>query len=153
MKMLIKLMACVALVLPGAAAFAQEHYTEGPVWDMSFYRIKEGKFDEYMQYVRTNSLRTYEEAKKQGLILDYKMYMKNPTSPDDWNFAVGVLYPNAGKALDFNQADDDKWNAIAAKVFNEQDMKKRNEMSAVRYEMREFLGSMPIREIKLKPMN
>ena len=153
MKSLTRVLACAALCIPFGTTLAQEHYSEGPVWDMSFYRINEGKFDEYMEYVRTNSRAVYEEAKKQGLILDYRMFVKNPTSPEDWDFAVGVLYPNAAKAIDFSQADDDKWNAISARIWDEQDVRKRNEMSAVRYDMRKFLGNMPIREITLKPMD
>ena len=37
------------LVLFSAGAFAQEHYTEGNVRVVSFYRTNPGQFDAYME--------------------------------------------------------------------------------------------------------
>ena len=54
------------LVLFSAGAFAQEHYTEGNVRVVSFYRTKPGQFDNYMKYLRTHFLPVQEEAKKPG---------------------------------------------------------------------------------------
>ena len=49
--------------------FAQEHYTEGSVRAVSFYRTSPGQFDAYLKYLRANFLPQQEEAKKQGLKL------------------------------------------------------------------------------------
>jgi len=51
------------------------------------------------------------EAKKQGLILDTKILLNTPRDPNDWDIAIATLYPSFGKAMDFNQADDDKRQA------------------------------------------
>ncbi len=42
-------------ILPSGVR-AQEHYTEGNVREVSFYRTKPGQFDEYMKYLRANFL-------------------------------------------------------------------------------------------------
>ena len=78
------LLSVVALsLLLGGVAFAQEHWTEGPVWEVSFYRTTPGHFDDYMKYLRQNYLPQSDEAKKQGLVLDRKVFVKDPTGPDD----------------------------------------------------------------------
>ena len=58
MKKFIVTVAVVCLASAGIAV-AQEHWTEGPVWAVSFYRTTPGHFDDYMKYLRTHSfLRT-----------------------------------------------------------------------------------------------
>lgn len=57
--------AVLSLLLGGVAA-AQEHWTEGPVWEVSFYRTTPGHFDDYMKYLRQNFLPQNAEGKKQG---------------------------------------------------------------------------------------
>ena len=41
-------------LLAGGAALAQEHWTEGPVWSLQFYRTNPGHFDDYLKYIRQN---------------------------------------------------------------------------------------------------
>jgi hypothetical protein len=131
---------------------AQEHFTEGPVWECSSYRTKPGQFDSYMKYLRTNFIPTTDEGKKQGLILDRKMFVKAPSSPHDWDVLICTLFPSFGKAMDYSASDEDKWKAIEAKHYKTTDEAKQREMSAKRFEMREFLGTEFVREVNLKPM-
>lgn len=134
-------------------ALAQEHYTEGPVWAVSYIRTKPGKFDDYMKYLRSSYMVSASENKKQGLILDTKILL-NPALRDekDWDIAIATLYPSFGKALDFNQGDDDKRKAIAEKQFKTKDEAKQREIIAPRFEMRDSLGTRYLREVTLKPM-
>ncbi|HEV8658095.1 MAG TPA: hypothetical protein VGS96_05665 [Thermoanaerobaculia bacterium] len=134
------------------AAVAQEHFTEGPVWVISFYRTRPGQFDNYMKYLRSNYLVTSTESKRQGLILDTKVFVKAPRSHDDWDVAVAYLYPSYGKALDYNAADDEKGKAIAAQHFKTMDQDQQQKMTAPRLEMRDFVGSDLVREVTLRPM-
>jgi hypothetical protein len=136
-----------------ASAYAQEHYTEGNARVVSFYRTNPGQFDTYMKYLRANFLPQQEEAKKQGLVLDYYVLLNQPSNPDDWDVAVGFIYKSFGDALDYNQRDEDKMKEIQAKHFKTQDEDKMNEMTAKRFDMRKYLGTKYIREITLKPMN
>ena len=131
---------------------AQEHYTEGPVWVISFYRTKTDQFDNYMKYLRANYLVTTAESKKQGLILDSKIYVKALRDANDWNVAIASQYPSFAKALDFNAADDDKARAISAAHYKTTDRDRQSQMTAPRLEMRDFVGTEMIREVTLKPI-
>ncbi|HVN31200.1 MAG TPA: hypothetical protein VMT45_04375 [Thermoanaerobaculaceae bacterium] len=140
----------LCLVVVGIG-FAQEHYTEGPVWVVEFYRTTPGHWDDYMQYVRENVLPTNTEAKKQGLILDYKVYLKEPTGPHDWDVAFATLHSGFAK-FDYSKGDEDKWKAISAKQYKTEDEKKQREMIEKRFKMRDYLGTSIMREVTLKPI-
>jgi hypothetical protein len=131
---------------------AQEHYTEGYVREVSFYRTKPDHFEDYMKYLRANFLPQQEEAKKQGLIMGYSVLINVPSSPDDWDVAIITLHKNFGTALDYNQGDDAKMKAIAAKHFNTTDEKKQQEVTGKRLDLREFRGTRFYREVALKPL-
>ena len=135
------------------SVFAQEHYTEGNVRVVSFYRTNPGQFDNYMEYLRANFLPQQEEAKKQGLILDYYVLLSQPSNPDDWDVAVGFIYKSFGDALDYNQGNADKMKEIQSKHFNTKDEDKIDDLMAKRFDMRTFIGVKYIREAILKPMN
>lgn len=149
----IRVISSLVLFLAIAApAVAQEHWTEGPVWIISYYRTRPGQFDNYMKYLRANVLPQNAEAKRQGLVLDDKMYVKAPSGKDDWDVAFATLHPSAAKALDFNKADDDKQRAIAAQHYKTTDRDKQTQSSAPRLEMRDFIRTEIVREISLRPM-
>jgi hypothetical protein len=140
------------LVLFSAGTFAQEHYTEGNVRTVSFYRTKPGQFDNYMKYLRANFLPTQEEAKKQGLIVGYSILLNTPSSPEDWDVAVITLNKSFGDALDFSQSDDDKMKQIQEQHYKTSDEQKMDEMTAKRFDMRTYIGTKYFREVSLKPL-
>jgi len=151
MRKFIVTVAVVCLASAGVA-LAQEHWTEGPVWSVSFYRTTPGHFDDYMKYLRTHYIVTTAEAKKQGLILDSKVFVKTPADANDWDVAIATLLSSYGKALDYNQADDAKSKAIQAQHWKTPDLDKQREMTAPRFEMRKALGTTYTREVNLRPM-
>ncbi|MEK9135565.1 MAG: hypothetical protein AAB393_00455 [Bacteroidota bacterium] len=134
------------------SSFAQEHWTEGPVRGVNFYRTKPGQFDEYMKYLRANFLPQQEEAKKQGLIVDYRVMLNTPSSPEDWDVAIVILHKSFGDALDYNKGEEDKWKAIQSKHFKTTDEQQQREMTKKRFEMRDYIGTNYLREISLRPM-
>jgi hypothetical protein len=150
MKKRIGLVAAV-LACASVQAVAQEHWTEGPVWECSSYRTNPGMFDTYMKYIRAHAIPVYEESKKAGLILDYKSFTKPPSSPDDWDFMLCTAHENYGRALDYSKADEDKADAIAAKHWATADEDKQEQLASPRLEMRRFLGTEYIREVTLRP--
>ncbi|MEP6995840.1 MAG: hypothetical protein ABI968_15055 [Acidobacteriota bacterium] len=151
MKKSLILAAAVSLFLAGAA-LAQEHWTEGPVWQVTYYRTTPGHFDDYMKFLRTHYIATTGEAKKQGLILDSKIFVKQPHDAHDWDVAIATLHSSYGKALDFNAGDDEKNKAIQAQHWKTKEQDKQREMSAPRLEWRTLVGSDYAREVNLKPM-
>jgi hypothetical protein len=138
-------------VLCASAAVAQEHWSEGPVWQCDAYRTSPGEFDNYLEYIRSQVEPQNIEAKKQGLILDYKTFVKAPHDPNDYDVLFCTLYQNYAKALDYNKANDDKGKAISAAHFATADEDKQAEMIKPRLDMRTFLGTTYVREVTLKP--
>jgi hypothetical protein len=139
---------CLLLASP---ARAQEHWTEGPVWEVSFYRTAPGHFDDYLRYLRENVLPQNAEAVKQGLVLDQKIFVKAPSGPDDWDIAFATLHKNYAR-LDYSADDDAKGKAIAERHYKTADEERQRQMSAPRLDWRTYLGTDVVREVMLKPI-
>ena len=153
MKMMQIGLAAATLALASATAVAQEHWSEGPVWECAAYRSNPGMFDTYMKYVRRHATAINAEAKTQGLILDFKTFVKTPGDPNDWDFMTCTAYESFARALDYNQADEEKFDAISAQHWATADEDKQRELSSPRLEMRTFLGVTHMREVNLRPIN
>jgi hypothetical protein len=134
-----------------ATAVAQEHWSEGPVWECSAYQVNPGMFDTYLEWIRAHSEPINEEAKKHGLIVDYKAFVKTRDNESDYDLLFCTLYSSYGKALDFNKGDDDKFDAISAAHWATGDNAKQHELAAPRLEMRKYLGTSYHREVDLRP--
>lgn len=140
-----------AMALVSVSAAAQEHWTEGPVWECSAYRTNPGQYDTYLKWIRAHSEPINAEAKKQGLILDYKTFVKAPSDANDHDVLFCTLYSNYAKALDYNKGDDDKFDAISAAHWATADDSKQTELASPRLEMRKYLGTNYDREVTLRP--
>ena len=145
------LLAACALLTP-AISQAQEHWVEGPVWECSSYRTAPGQFDTYIKWIRSHSEPINAEAKKQGLILDYKTFVQAPRDPNDYDVLFCTLHSSYGKALDYNKGDDDKFDAISAAHWATPDDDKQTQLASPRLEMRKYIGTAYVREVTLRPM-
>ncbi len=133
-------------------AQAQENYTEGPVWVISYYRTKPGKFEEYLKFLRANFAKNVAKQKQAGIVVDSKVLL-NPTvsGPDDWDIAIAYLYSDYGR-LNFNQATDDQLQKIAAEITGERNKERRDtRLDTTRFPLRDFIRTRILREIMLKP--
>src|SRR5882724_9537339 len=93
MKQLYRLLFALLLLAP--ALLAQEHYTEGPIWRVQLIRVKPTQMDAYLTSLQQSTKPLIEEQKKQGMIMDYKVFLKETkNSPDDWDICVAVEYKN-----------------------------------------------------------
>ncbi len=82
MKKLCGLVVFVFMLAP--ALFAQEHYTEGPVWRIQLIRVKPTHMDDYLTSLQKSTKPFIEEEKKSGMIMDYKVFLKETkNSPED----------------------------------------------------------------------
>jgi len=143
-------LAAVAALLSFTAT-AQEHWTEGPVWECSAYRTAPGMFDTYLKWIRTHSEPINAEAKKQGLIIDFKTFVKWPADPHDWDVMFCTLYPSFAKAMDYDPSDEAKYDAIAEKHWATADEDKQSELAQPPLEVRKYLSTMHVREVNLRP--
>jgi len=126
-------------------AFAQEHYTEGPIWQVTLIRVKATQMDAYLTSLRANSKSIYDEMKKEGAILDYKVFLNTTKhDPQDWDMAIGVQYKNFG-ALDGLAARAER---IRDKVLGSK--QNAQQIGEKRADMREIVSTVLLREVTLK---
>ncbi|HVT37161.1 MAG TPA: hypothetical protein VHE37_16360 [Nevskiaceae bacterium] len=134
-------------VLFSAAAVAapadEKPFKEGPVTDVSYIRVKDGKFFDYMAYLDSTWKTEQEALKKAGLILDYRVYGATPHSPHDANLVLTITYPNYA-ALDRTA----EFEAVTAKV--EGSLKASDKAFGDRDSIREILGDELVQELMLK---
>ena len=143
MKKLFGLVVFTLLLAP--ALFAQEHYTEGPIWRVSLIRVKPTQMDAYLTSLRQSSRPFFEEEKKQGLIMDYKVFLKETkNSPEDWDICVAVEYKNHA-AMDGLAA---KTEAVRDKILGGK--APAQQLNEKRAEIRETVSSELLQEIYLK---
>ena len=137
----------LALALAGASTFgwAQDAkpYTEGPVTEVSYIKIKPGRFDDYMQFLSTTYRANMEAQKKAGLILGYRIYGKQARTPQEPDLILTITYANMA-ALDRT----DEADAVMAKLLG--NSAAQSKATIERGPMREVLGSELIRELVLK---
>jgi hypothetical protein len=119
-------------------------YTEGGVWTITFVKTKAGLDDDYLRQISGTVKPTYEEMKKQKIILDYKVLSGDAAGRDDFNVMIMVEYPNMA-ALDGLR---EKTDPVLAKVMGSED--QRRDMAVKRLDIRDILGTKTMREITLK---
>jgi len=125
--------------------FTQEHYTEGPVWRVTLVKVKPAQMDTYLTSLRQSSKPLLDEQKRQGLIVDYKVFLKETQSnSNDWDLALAVQYKNHA-ALDGATA---KGEAIRDKVLGGK--QPAQQVAEKRVEIREIISSELLQEIMLK---
>ena len=119
-------------------------YTEGPVWTVSMVKTKTGMTDEYLKELAKTLKASLEEAKKQNLVVDYKILLGNDATPQDFNILIMVESKNMA-AQDNTR---EKFDPIARKVLGTTDQQQAIQVK--RLDIREILGTKLMREITLK---
>ena len=135
----------IALLLFVPVLVAQEHYAEGPVWRVQLIRVKPNQMDAYLTSLRQSTKPLIEEEKRQGVIMDYKVFLKETkTSPEDWDIAVAIEYKNHA-AMDGLAA---KGEAARDKILGGKQVAQQ--LGEKRAEIREIISSELMQEIFLK---
>jgi len=143
MKKLWGIAICLFVFAP--ALLSQEHYTEGPVWRVSLIRVKPTHMDEYLSSLQQSSKPFLEEEKRQGLIVDYKLFIKETKSnPQDWDMCLALQFKNHA-AMD---GLGSKLEAIRDKVFGGK--QQAHQLGEKREEIREVISDELLQEIILK---
>jgi hypothetical protein len=135
----------VACLLLAPAVLAQEHYSEGPVWRVELVRVKPNSMDQYLTSLQQSSKPLLEEEKSEGLIVDYKFFLKETkNNPQDWDVCLAIEYKNHA-ALD---GIDAKEEAAERKILGGKE--KAQEVGVSRSEYRELVSDELMEEIFLK---
>jgi hypothetical protein len=135
---------CPAQSSSTASGGSNAPYVEGPVWDITLIRTKAGMSDDYVKNLAGAYKATSEEAKKQGIIVDYKILLGDAANRDDFDIMLMVEYKNMA-ALDGLR---EKTDPIARKLIGSEDVMKQ--AASKRTEIRDILGTKTMREITLK---
>src|SRR5438552_17107704 len=119
-------------------------YTEGPVWTITMVKAKYGMTDEYLKGLAKTFKGTLDEAKKQNLILSYKIFLGDVATPQDFDILLMV----ESKDMAAFDGAREKFDPIAKKI--EGSVEQQKQTAVKRLEIREILGAKLMREITLK---
>jgi len=145
-RIFISSLVLLALIV-GISVYAQvkRPYHNGSVWSIAFIRMKPGMETAYMNYLAGPWKANQEAAKKEGLILSYKVIGAEGHTPADWNLLLMTEY----KDLATMEANEDKGDALAQKMIGNDE--KQMQGYKDRSEIREVMGDRLAREIILEP--
>jgi hypothetical protein len=141
---------CLAQSSPAAATTTRANgassasYNEGPVWTVSMIKTKTGLNDEYIKQITGTVKPVYDEAKKQKIILDYKILNGEASDRNDFNMLILVAFPNYAAFDHFRENMD----PITEKVMGSAEQRK--DMAVKRLDIREIIGTKTMREITLR---
>lgn len=132
------------LAVPATAQQVSRPYTEGPVTDVQYIRVKPGHFDEYMTFLAGPYKQLMEGEKKAGVITAWAIYSSDNRDEDDWNIALTTTYKNMA-ALDNLR---DRVDPIDRQVYGS--IEKSSDALVRRSDMREIVGNRLLRELMVK---
>ena len=143
-KLLVAASLC-ALCLTSAPSWAVDRpYTMGSVWNVTLIRVKYGMDNQYLTDLANNWKRVLDEAKKQNLILSYKVLDGGASNKDDWNMMLLVEQ----KSWALFDTPPERFDAIAEKMMGPE--KQQLELLVKRSDMREIVGTKNFQEILFK---
>jgi len=127
------------------AAQEARSYSEGPVSVVTSVKIKDGQFNNYMDYLSKTYKPLMEAQKKAGNVVGYAVYGTRAGTPADPDMYLVVTYANMA-AFD---GLADRTEAVVKEVTG-QSRAEASAASIERSKMRDILGSEMIRELELK---
>jgi hypothetical protein len=135
------------MLVAGLSVYAQttRPYRNGSVWQISMIRVKPGMDTAYLNYVATDWKKGQEAAKKEDLILSYRVLATEGHGATDWNLLLMTEF----KDLTTMEANEQKADALAQKVVG--DDQKQMQGYKERADIREVIGTRLAREIVLEP--
>jgi hypothetical protein len=147
MRRILTISLAVLILIAGISVYSQvkRPYHNGSVWNVSFIRMKPGMETAYMDYLAGQWKANQEAARKEGLILSYKVLSVEGHNPGEWN----LMLMTEVKDLATMEANEDKGDALAQKMVG--DDEKQRQGYKDRSEIREVMGERLAREIVLEP--
>jgi hypothetical protein len=144
MSILLAAALLVSLSLPAQSVAQGLPYKEGSVWSVGFIKTKPGMTNDYYRNLAQNWRMTNEAAKKEGLVLSYKILSGPAANTDDWDIMLLIEYKNMA-AMD---GMAEKMEELGSKIMGSEDQRRAGAIK--RNEIRDILGGKLVREIILK---
>jgi hypothetical protein len=112
---------------------------------VSLIRVKPTQMDAYLTSLRQSSKPILDEQKRQGIIVDYKFFLKETkNNPEDWDVSLAIEYKNHA-AMDGLPA---KGEMLRDKIIGGK--QPAQQLADKRAEIREVISSELLQEIILK---
>ena len=121
----------------------EPYYEEGPVWSVQYIRTLPGMTRSYFANLKAEWRSLMEAAKKYNLILNYRVFLAPPTSPDDWDVMLTIEVKNMAVLDNFNH----KLATVATKLRAAQPKQPGKTKPLI--DVREILGMKLLREVTL----
>ena len=140
------LLTIAALAGPPRLSLGQSYapYIEGPVWEVQMIKAKYGLEDDYFKDLQARLKSPLDEAKKQKVILDYKIFFGEAASPQDYNVMILLEFQNMAAFDNLRERLDPILVKAAGSVG------QQTQIQIKRLNVREVLGEKVMREITLK---
>ena len=107
-------------------------------------KTKPGMSDDYLKALAKIFKSTNDEAKRQGIITDYKILSGDAATTQDFDLLLMVEFPNMA-AMDGLR---EKTEPITDKIIGNEDQQRQ--IAVKRVEIRDIMGEKLMREITLK---
>ena len=131
------------------SAQEEDPFEDGTVWSLTFVRTVANKTDDYLKGLSQTWAASMEEAKKEGLIVSYKILQGAAANKDDFNLILMIENKNLA-SLDPNKQREDAFDAIQKKVQDKMG-EKEFDATVTNYDsIRDLQGTKTMREIHLK---
>ena len=104
-------------------------YTEGPVWTITMVKAKAGMADEYLKGLAKTFTGALDEAKKQNLIMDYKILLGPAATPQDFDILLMVESKNMAALDGFREKAD----PIARKIEGTPDQQRTTQTKRLEF--------------------
>lgn len=144
-KLLLALLAALSLFSAKAIAKDDPVYSEGTVWELTLVRARHGMVDAYLKSITGTFDAVMRAAKKEGLIISYKVLLGHPGTAEDFNILLMVETQNMAQQDNVRE----RWGKIVLEA--EGDAANRLNIATNRVDIREVLGIKLMREITLNP--
>jgi hypothetical protein len=135
---------CILMTQLTLTAQTSKPYTEGPVWTVQFIQTKSGMTLLYLKNLSEGWIKVMNEAKMEGLIMDYKVFSGLPGSKDDWDLML--MYEIKNHAVQDGLID--KMDAIRNKLLGTEEVQQKS--AVARNDLREQLGGKVTQELIFK---
>jgi len=128
-----------------ATAIAQDQYTEGGVTRVTLVQILPGRFNAFMDDLKTNLKPIWDAEKKAGLIENYNIFLNTTkANPDDWDIGFALSYKN------FAALDGLAQKVLDLRMKQYGDKSKEQQVIDKRVQNARVVTSVLTREITLK---
>jgi hypothetical protein len=130
------------------SAQEEDLYEDGTVWSLTFVRTGANKSEEYLKGLANTWVASMEEAKKEGLIVSYKILEGASANQEDFNLILMIENKNMA-AFDPDENREAKFDAIEKKIKDK--MGDDYDATVTNYDdIRNLMGTKFMREIHLK---